>query len=562
MIATLFLVSCVIFAAAYATYGRFLERKLDISNERSTPAHELEDGMDYVPAPDPVLFGHHFSSIAGAGPIVGPIIAGLAFGWLPALLWILVGAILVGGVHDYTTLVASIRHRGETIGHICKQYLSPLAYFLFLIFIWFTLIYVLIVFLDLTAGTFAPAADTLVRQGGTVATAAILYILIALAFGLTVYRLKLRLGIASLIFVPLVFIALWVGSVIPLTSDYIPALMGSAKYTWSLLLLIYCFIASITPVWILLQPRDYLSSFLLYACLGGGAIGLLIGGFTGGVELQYGAFLGLHDQHLGFIFPALFITVACGAVSGFHSIVASGTTSKQLTRETSARRIGYGSMLVEGILGIVALATIMILTARPEGATPVAVFGNGIGTFLGSLGIPSGAASAFGLLAVSTFLLTTLDTCTRLARFVFQELTGLKHASGRAIATGATLLIPAVVVFWKITGPDGTVIPAWKAIWPAFGASNQLLASLALLVVFSWLRHERKTRWYVLAPMVFMYVTTLTALAQLVLQNLVRRGNVFVGWLSLALAIMAIVLLIDTYRTFKKEPVPATAVTG
>ncbi len=552
MIAVLFGACCIILAIAYWTYGAYIEKKLGVNDETPTPAQTENDGMDYVPAADPVLFGHHFSSIAGAGPIVGPIIAGLAFGWLPALLWILVGSILIGGVHDFSTLFASLRHRGHSIGQICRQYLSPSAYYIFLIFIWFTLIYVLIVFLDLTAGTFAPTAASLKEQGGAVATSALLYIVIALAFGFTVYKLKVRLIHASAVFVPLVFAVLWIGGQAPLTSDAVPPVLGSAKNTWSILLLIYCFVASITPVWVLLQPRDFLSSFLLYACLGGGALGLAVGGVQGGTTLSYPAFTGFTDSHLGFLFPALFITVACGAVSGFHSMVASGTTSKQLNRERSARRIGYGGMLVEAVLALVALSAVMVLTEKPEGATPVAVFGLGMGNFLSHLGVPEKAATTFGLLAVSTFLLTTLDTCTRLARFVLQELFSWESAAGRVTATAITLL-PALVVFVRLPDAAGNLIPAWKAIWPAFGATNQLLASLALLVVFSWLRHSGHKAYYILLPMIFMFVTTLTALVQLIYQHLIKEGSLLVGSLSLLLGLMAVFLLLNTTIKMKQK---------
>jgi len=556
MIAIIFIVTCLALLAAYRFYGTFLDRQLQIDPDRPTPALEKPDGVDFVAASKPVLFGHHFSSIAGAGPIVGPIIAGLAFGWGPALLWIVIGCALVGGVHDYTALMASIRHQGRSLGQVCREYLSPVTYHLFLAFIWFALVYVIIVFLDLTATTFAPAIReamsearfaTLDAQGGTVATSSLLYIGIALCFGVSVYRLRLPFRTATLIFVPLVFLSLWIGHLYPLSASRLPALMGSAKNTWCIVLLGYCLVASITPVWILLQPRDYLSSFLLFACLGGGSLGLVIGGFGGNLPIQYSMYRGFVDTefHLGPLFPALFITIACGAVSGFHSIVASGTTSKQLDNERSAKPIAYGSMLVEGGLAIVALATVMLLS-RYEGGTPIAVFAAGIGKLFASFGFPEGAATTFGLLAVSTFLLTTLDTCTRLARFIFQEFFELRSARARLLSTLASLAIPAIIVFKDIPGPGGILMPAWKAIWPVFGASNQLLAALALLVVFAWLRHEKRKTLYVLIPMVFMCVTTLKALANLAAKNLTSGGSQLVGIISLSLGIMAAAVIIDT----------------
>lgn len=569
MMAVVFLVSCAVFAAAYAFYGRFLERRLNITRERLTPAHTLQDGVDYVPTATPILFGHHFSSIAGAGPIVGPVLAGLAYGWAPAILWIVLGAIFIGGVHDFTSLVASIRHRGRSVGQMCQDLLSPLAYYLFLSFIWLTMMYIQIVFIDLTSSTFAPvgtaasiateAADLQTAQGGAVATASILYIGLAVLFGLTIYRLKLPVWLGTCIFVPLVFLALWGGNLFPLSADKIPAVLGSAKNTWNVILIAYCFCASVLPVWILLQPRDYLSSFLLYACLGGGAAGLLFCGFTGRVAVEYPALVTLNDPQLKFIFPALFVTIACGAVSGFHSIVASGTTAKQLRSEPSARPVAYGGMLVEGVLALIALAGVMMLSARPAGQTPIAVFAEGLGRFLGAFGIPKNLAITFGLLAVSTFLLTTLDTCTRLARFIFEEIFKFYGWKARILGTAASLLIPAMVVFRQIPGPGGKLMPAWQAIWPAFGATNQLMAALALLVVFTWLLLERKTvAWYVLVPLVFMMVTTLTALAQLVLSNLLQHGSKLVGVLSLVLWVLAVALVVDAVLHLRKRVKSAT----
>ncbi|OQA25546.1 MAG: Carbon starvation protein A [Verrucomicrobia bacterium ADurb.Bin345] len=556
MMSVLFLGCCVLFALAYRFYGRFLEKRLDVSSALPTPAHTLHDNMDYVPTRTGVLFGHHFSSIAGAGPIVGPIIAGLAFGWLPALLWIVLGSIFVGGVHDYTSLVASLRHQGRSVGQMCKDLLSPFAYYLFLTFIWLTMVYIQIVFLDLTASTFAPAipaalegteeAALLTRQGGAVASASILYILLALGYGSATVHLKVPEWIGTLVFVPLVFIGLWAGRLFPLAGDQIPIFLGSAKNTWALVLLVYCFVASILPVWLLLQPRDYLSSFLLYACLIGGGIALLVSGWTDHANVEYEAFVTWRDPKLQFLFPALFVTVACGAVSGFHSLVSSGTTAKQLDNESHARPVAYGGMLVEGVLALIALATVMMLADKPSNSTPVAIFASGLGKLLSIFRLDPETATTFGFLAVSTFLLTTLDTCTRLSRFVFEELFNLRGPWARVVGTLASLAIPAVVVFRQVAGPGGVRMPAWQAIWPAFGVTNQLLAALAMLVVFAWLRREGKRSLYVLLPLAFMMVTTLTAAAQLVRANLFGGGSILVGALSLVLAVLALVLVANT----------------
>ncbi|MFA5689092.1 MAG: carbon starvation CstA family protein [Kiritimatiellales bacterium] len=570
MLFAVFFSGCILFALAYRFYGRFLSKEMDLDDGRPTPANTMRDGVDYVASPDPVLFGHHFSTIAGAGPILGPIIAALAFGWVPAVLWIVIGTILIGGVHDFSVMVASIRNCGRSIGRIGRDFLSPTAYYLLLLFILLTLIYVIIVFMDITADTFIPSAGAVaaggeqlvheMQQGGAVASASVIYVALAVLFGLCIYKLKLSVKLGSLIFVPLVFAGLWFGSIFPLTADLIPAVAGSVKNFWSIMLCIYCLFAAMLPVWVLLQPRDYLASFLLYACLTGGVAGLVAAGISGNAALNYPAFITLYDANLGWIFPALFITIACGAVSGFHSIVASGTSAKQLSKERSALRIGYGSMLVESVLALLAVATVMIIAgSAPAGETPVVTFGKGLGIFGETLGVPAAFTRTFAMLAVSTFLLTTLDSCTRLARFLFEEMTGIGNSVfKRFISTVTVLILPVIMIFQKFPGPDGTSIPAWQAIWPVFGACNQLLAALALLIVYLWLRHSGKRAVYILLPMIFMFITTLTALLQMAWKNLMVKdaGGFDVRWISggvsLLLAVIAMIVLIDSARMYKK----------
>ncbi|MEI7851528.1 MAG: carbon starvation CstA family protein [Kiritimatiellales bacterium] len=571
MILVVFFTGCLLFALAYRFYGRFLAKEMELDDSRPTPAHTMCDNVDYVPTSNMILFGHHFSAIAGAGPIVGPIIAALAFGWLPAVLWIIIGAILIGGLHDFMVMVASIRNKGRSIGQICKNFLSPPAYYMFLFFILLTLIYVIIVFLDITASTFVPPSGTVhvegseqvvleARQGGVVATASMFYIALAVLFGLCIYKMKMSAWLGTLIFVPLVFGGLWLGNQFPCTADMVPQVFGSAKNFWTLILMIYCLFAAMLPVWILLQPRDYLASYLLYACLLGGAIGLLIYGVTGHSAPAYPMFIGFTNDKLGFIFPALFVTIACGAVSGFHAVVASGTSAKQLRNESSARVVGYGSMLVEGVLALLAVATVMIIAGKvPAGQTPVVTFGNGLGAFMQTLGISETFAKTFAMMAVSTFLLTTLDACTRLARFIIEEIFNLGNQLWpRLLSTAAVLILPALVVFQQIPGPNGQLIPAWQAIWPVFGACNQLLAALALLVIFTWLKRNGKRAFYVAIPMVFMFVTTLTALIQLTYKNLLAQGALFdlrhiIGSISLVLLVLAVTIILDTIRSFVKK---------
>jgi Carbon starvation protein, predicted membrane protein len=409
MLTAIFLLACLLFVFAYIYYGRFLNRHFELDNNQPPPSQSMYDGIDYVPAPTPVLFGHHFSSIAGAGPVLGPIIAGIAFGWGPVLLWVMIGSVFIGGIHDFSSLVISVRNRGRSIAEIAKTYMSNRAYRLMLAFIWLCLVYVLTVFTDLTAATF--------KADGAVAASSTAFILLAVCFGVSLYRFKIPLPWASLVFVSLVFFFTWFGQKIPLNN--MPAVLGDPGKTWSIILLVYCFIASVTPVWILLQPRDYLSSFLLYASVLGGFIGILLGG----LPVHYPPFLSFTAKDIGPMFPMLFITVACGAISGFHAIVAGGTTSKQLKRESDALPIGYGAMLVEGLVAVIALCTIMMANRGDPllAKAPLVIYGAGMAKFLSVFGIPEHYGASFGLLALSAFILTTLDTATRLARYIFQE---------------------------------------------------------------------------------------------------------------------------------------------
>lgn len=541
MTAALFFIAVAVFVVAYFTYGRmFLRKAVGLDQSKATPSHTQYDGVDYVPAKTPVLLGHHFSSIAGAGPIVGPIIAAAAFGWIPAFLWILVGAVFIGGVHDFTSIMASIRHRARSVAEIASLYMSPLSYRLLLLFIWLTLCYVLVVFLDLTSVTFT--------KSGGVASSSMLYILLALMFGLAVYRWKVSVLRASLIFVPLVFIGIALG-------QYMPLVLGAhAKVGWDVVLLIYCFIASVTPVWILLQPRDYLASYLLYAAVLVSVLGILFGG----LPAAYPGFVTWNAPHLGPMFPILFITVACGAVSGFHSIVGSGTTAKQLNTETDALTIGYGGMLLEGLVAVIALITVLIVPFGQAKGAPTQVFAFGMGRFFEALHLPAGLGAQFGLLAISTFLLTTLDTCTRLCRYVFQEFFAMKNKGGRFIATFFSLVFPAILVMLTFKDPvTGQVIPVWKAIWPVFGATNQLLAALALMVVTVWLQAAGKKVWYVVTPMAFMLVMTVWSLVILITEA--RTAGV-VRWVAGFLLVLALVLAFEALRTFilrSRAPQPA-----
>ncbi len=539
MLSIAFVLSVIVFFLGYRYYGSFLVRSFGLSPDRKTPAVEINDGMDFCPARAPVLFGHHFSSIAGAGPIVGPVLAGIAFGWLPALVWIVLGSIFIGGVHDMGSLAASIRHKARSVAEVARDNITPRAGKLFLVFIWLALVLVLAAFIDLTASTF-------VTNGG-VASSASFYIVLALLFGLALYKLKMPLRFGTLLFVPLVFIIIWVGRLMP---------VALGRETFVLVLAVYCFAASITPVWLLLQPRDYLSSFLLYACLLCGGAGIILSG----ASLEYPAFLSFHNESLGLLFPALFITIACGACSGFHSIVASGTTARQLSRETDARPIGYGAMLVEGVLALIALAAVMSCAAGSDAlkSHPTQVFAAGLGSFLSKIGIPEGAGADFGLLAISTFLLTTLDTATRLARYVFEEFLGRRGWGVKIAATALTLGLPLFIISVEVESGasgeiGGRIVPAYKMIWPVFGATNQLLGGLALLTIAVWLKRTGRRALFALIPMVFMIGVTLWGLVQIVCRSLAgglsETAHLVKFTASALLILLALVLIVEAARS-------------
>ncbi len=525
----------IMFIASYKIYGGFISRRLSVTNTNETPSHSMYDGVDYCPAKTPVLLGHHFASIAGAGPIVGPIIAA-SFGWVPVYLWVLVGSIFIGGVHDYTSIIASVRHKGKSIGQIIEAYIGLSGKKMFLIFTWATLILVMAVFAIIVSDTFyhIPSAGT----------SSVLFMLLAIAFGVTVYRFKAPLWISSIIGVALLFICILLGNLFPLQLS---------KEVWVWILLAYIFVASVTPVWILLQPRDYLNSYFLYTLMIGGIVGLL---FTM-PEVHLSPITTFSVDKLGFLFPILFVTVACGAISGFHSIVASGTTSKQLDKESDAKVVGYGGMLIEGSLALLALLAVASLDQmhflellNTKGA--VAAFSTGIANFMHNIpfiGIQIDHATNFAALAVSAFALTSLDTATRLARYSFQEFFEVKEkkvqsilVKNRFVATGITVLFGATLM---LSGQS-------MSIWPLFGSANQMLAAIALLAITVWIAHLKLNYSFTLIPMVFMFAVTLTALASFVYSNLLKQ-NFILSFISILLFGLAVTLVVQAYQVFRKS---------
>lgn len=494
----------VLFGLGYAGYSRFLTQRLELDDNCPTPACTRNDGVDFVPAPAPFLLGQHFSAIAAAGPIVGPILAGLAYGWGPTLVWIVAGAIFIGAVHDFSSLVGSVRHQATSVAHLVEEYIGRRAYVLFLIFIWLSLVYVITAFADLTSSSFAEPVF-----GGGVATSSVLYILLGVAMGISMVWFKMPLKWATLLFIPLVGAAIWLGQQIPFV---LPSVAGIRPVMlWDGILIVYCFVASVLPMWVLLQPRGYLGGVFLYVSLAAGLMGLALGG----VRVQYPAFIGW-TSGAGFpLFPMLFVTVACGACSGFHGLVSSGTTSKQVAQETDCRPIGYGAMLLEGLVAVIALATVMMLSPADPAVhlSPDRIYAQGLASFVQQFGIPSSYAMSFVLLAFATFIFDTLDVATRLGRYIIQELFGWKGRWGAVAATVATLALPAWCVTVTMTDAAGKVIPAWRLFWTVFGTSNQLLAALTLLGLTFWLRRAGKPWLFAAIPCLFMMTMTLWALA-------------------------------------------------
>ena len=496
----------VVFSLGYTAYSRFIARRLGLTDANPTPAVTMSDGIDFVPAKAPFLLGQHFSAIAAAGPIVGPILAGLAFGWLPALLWIVFGAIFIGAVHDFSSLFGSVRHKAQSVAQIVQEHIGRRAYLLFLLFIWLSLVYVITAFADLTSSSFADPVS-----GGGVASSSILYLALAAAMGVCMTRFKMPLGPATALFMPLLAMVVWIGPGIPVI---LPAVQGvSPALLWDAVILGYCFIASVLPVWILLQPRGYLGGVFLYVSLIAGILGLAIGG----APIRYPAFIGFTSASGMPLFPILFVTVACGACSGFHGLVCSGTTSKQVAKETDCRLIGYGGMLLEGVVALIALATVMILVPSDPAAklSPDRIYAQGLASFVGKLGVPMELATSFVLLAFATFIFDTLDVATRLGRYILQEIFGFEGEKGRKRATLLTLALPAFFVTVSITDSFGRQIPAWKAFWTVFGTSNQLLAALTLLGLSVWLKKSGKPCWFAAVPCLFMMGMTLWALGVL-----------------------------------------------
>lgn len=557
------LMSAGILIVAYLTYGRFLSRLLQLNPKTPTPSYTERDDIDYVPTESKFLLSQHFSAIAAAGPIVGPILAGLLFGWVPALIWILVGSILIGGVHDLTALTASIRHKARSIAEVVREHMSHRSYLLFLSFIWIALVYIIVAFTDVTAASFV--GEQILDNGekvtgGWIASSSILYLILPIIMGILIKTGTLSLNMATVIFVPLIGASIYAGQFIPFDLQTIlgiepgPEGILTTQKIWDVLLLIYCLIAGVVPVWMLLQPRGHLGGYFLYIAIAAGVAGLVFSG----KEIQYPQFRGWEVDGKT-LFPYLFIMIACGACSGFHSLIASGTTSKQLKVETDAKPVAYGSMLLEAMVAIISLSCVMILVPGSPltGGTPNQIYANGLGSYVQGLGlgIPAALAASFALMAFSTFVFDTLDVCTRLGKYIIQELIRRHDMTGAWIGTSVTAGVPIFFIMQRVTDPlTGKPMPIWRMFWDLFGASNQLLAALTLLGVTVWLWRTRRAMWVWLVtglPCVWMYAMSSWSLIEITKDKFLNPQGQFtmtgdpVAWAGIVLLTLAALMLVE-----------------
>ena len=525
--------------AGYAIYGRFIAKKvIGIDNSRITPAHKFQDGIDYSPAKKSMLFGHHFSSIAGAGPILGPLLGVLYFGWLGALLWIALGSVFIGAVHDFTSLMTSVQNKGHSLADVSEKTLGQRTKVIFSIFLWLTLSLVIAVFAVVASKTLVNQPEIVIPTFGL--------IIMAMLFGWLIYRKGMNILIGTGAALILLYLLIYLGKACPIElPSYVLGI--PAQTIWFFTLIIYSFFASSLPVWFLLQPRDYISTWILFFGLVIGYIGLILTH----PPIHAPAFVSFSSRG-GPLWPMLFVIIACGAISGFHSIVAGGTTAKQLPNESSGRLIGYGAMVLEAALaGLVIFIAAGVLiwdptkTANPLGFhylilkldDPIRAFANGYGELVSSLPVITPVLGTyFGMVMLNAFVLTTLDTSTRLGRLITSELLGKKILlfKNRWIASFF------ILVFASALGATG----GYKAIWPVFGASNQLVAALALIVITSYLVGIKKPKKYTLYPAYFMLLTTLAALFYQG-YHFIKSSKFVLGGICTLLIFLALLIVYD-----------------
>ena len=536
------IIALVVLGGAYLLYGRYLQNKWGIDPNAKTPAYELEDGVDYVPADTNVVFGHQFASIAGAGPINGPIQAAI-FGWVPVLLWILIGGVFFGAVQDFAAMYASVKNKGRTIGYIIEEYIGKLGKKLFLLFCWLFCILVIAAFADVVAGTFngfavddAGVVTSTIAANGAVATTSILFILEAVALGFILKYAKLNKWVNTGIAIVMLVAAIAIGLNCPI---YL------SRSTWHLIVFAYILIACVTPVWALLQPRDYLNSYLLIFMI----VGAVIGVFVSNPSCNLSAFTGFNVNGQ-YLFPILFVTIACGAVSGFHSLVSSGTASKQIKNEKNMLPVSYGAMLMESMLAVIALIAVASFAdgeAAAQGlTTQPQIFAGAIANFLTVIGFPYQLVFTLITLAVSAFALTSLDSVARVARLSFQEFfidedTDMKHLSPfKKVVTNAWFATIITLVLAFMLAKVG-----YAEIWPLFGSANQLLSVLALVACAVFLKKTKRQGAMLWVPMFFMMAVTFTALTMTIVKlftALTTTGLTLGSTMQLIFAVLLLIL--------------------
>ncbi|MBN1397544.1 MAG: carbon starvation protein A [Bacteroidetes bacterium] len=534
------ILSAVWFIIMYKWYGGFIERKLiSVNDAQLTPSTAMRDNVDYVPAQPAILFGHHFSSIAGAGPIVGPMLAYSLFGWLPALLWIILGSVFIGAVHDYVSLMVSVRNKGISISVLSEKYVSSRARWIFSVFLWLALILVMAVFAVLTAQTLVEKPEIVIPTFGL--------IFLAIIFGFLVYKRGFNIWIGTVCAITVVFGLILLGDSYPVYAGF---------DFWLIIILLYSLIASTIPVWILLQPRDYISMYILIIGLALAFVSLIImHPPINGPAFQ------ITSSNTMPLWPMLFITVACGAVSGFHSVVSSGTSAKQLRRESDGKIVAFGSMLTEAFLAVIVIILISSVLFWKETPFPELsgyifndllakqgvniTFGTALGRAMESIGIPLQYGIAFGVLMLNAFILTTLDTCARLGRYVLSETIGEKapFLKNKILAT----VISLGIAYLLIMGNN------WRVLWPVFGAANQLIAALSLLVVSAYIFGFKKKTRYTLIPGIFMLITTEAALLYQLFWQYIPESNIVLSVLSFVLMILGIIIAFEVYKQLRKR---------
>ncbi len=509
------LIALAVLLAAYVLYGRWIAKKWGIDPKRPTPAYEQRDGVDYEPAPKGVVFGHQFASIAGAGPINGPIQAAV-FGWVPVLLWILIGGVFFGAVQDFVSMYASVRNKGRSIGYIIEVYIGKTGKKLFLLFCWLFCILVVAAFADIVAGTFQGFTVTdgvqsaPIVANGAVATTSMMFIVFAVMLGVLLRFGKLPTWANTAIAVTMLVASIVIGLMLPM---YLPL------EVWHLLVFAYILVASVVPVWALLQPRDYLNSYLLVAMI----VAAVVGVFVSNPSVNLPAFTGFVVDGK-YLFPILFVTIACGAVSGFHSLVSSGTASKQIKNERDMLPVSFGAMLLESMLAVIALIAVASFAAGEAAAsgwnTPAQVFAGAVSNFLSVIGLPADVVYTLLTLAISAFALTSLDSVARVGRLSFQELfldASIADEDMGPVRRVLTNKYFATVVTLVLA--FGLTLVGYESIWALFGASNQLLSVFAFLACAVYLKRTKKVRWFMYAPLGVMLAVTFTALSATVVQK-------------------------------------------